>query len=121
MNDVLSVVELFRKVYRPRLELAGFDTFESVADFAKRTPVAKCLDTIRAARQGKAKHIVMLKDEWYFHEPDKTARGPFTASEICQSQGSTAYRVWREGMDDWVESRECGEFLELCQSTPTAP
>jgi DNA polymerase III epsilon subunit-like protein len=48
LNDVLTVVELFQKVYRARLEPAGLDTFDSVAAFARRTPVANCLDIIRA-------------------------------------------------------------------------
>jgi DNA helicase-2/ATP-dependent DNA helicase PcrA len=46
-NDVLTVVELFERVYRPRLESAGFDTFGAVAAFARRTPVAKCLAVVR--------------------------------------------------------------------------
>jgi DNA polymerase III alpha subunit (gram-positive type) len=46
-NDVLAVVELFQKVYRPRLESAGFDTFESIAAFASRRPVKKCLELIQ--------------------------------------------------------------------------
>jgi len=48
LNDVLTVVELFQTVYRARLEPAGLDTFDSVAAFAKRTPVAKCLGIIQA-------------------------------------------------------------------------
>jgi DNA polymerase III subunit epsilon len=48
-NDVLTVVELFQRVYRPRLERAGLDTFGSVAAFAKRTPVAKCLELVQSA------------------------------------------------------------------------
>ncbi len=42
-NDVLAVVELWQKVYKPRLKSRGLDTFESINAFAKRTPVAKCL------------------------------------------------------------------------------
>ena len=49
LNDVLTVVELVQRVYRPRLEPAGLDTFPSVAAFAKRTPVAKCLDLVRCS------------------------------------------------------------------------
>jgi DNA polymerase-3 subunit epsilon len=51
LNDVLTVVELFQRVYKARLETAGLDTFESVAAFAKRTPVAKCLDLIRSGQK----------------------------------------------------------------------
>ncbi len=34
-NDVLTVVELFQKVYKARLESAGCDTFESVVAFSQ--------------------------------------------------------------------------------------
>ena len=47
-NDVLTVVELFQRVYRKRLEQAGLNTFDSIAAFAKRTPIAKCFEIIRA-------------------------------------------------------------------------
>jgi len=46
-NDVLAVVELFQKVYRPRLELAGYDTFDSVAAFASLRPIRKCVELIK--------------------------------------------------------------------------
>ncbi len=46
-NDVLTVVELFERVYRLRLESAGFDSFAAIAAFAKRTPIAKCLALVR--------------------------------------------------------------------------
>jgi len=47
LNDVLTVVELFEKVYRQRLEQSGLDTFKSIAAFAKRTPISKCWEHIR--------------------------------------------------------------------------
>jgi DNA polymerase III epsilon subunit-like protein len=47
-NDVLTVVDLFKQVYRPRLESADLDTFKSIAAFSRRTPVAKCLELIGA-------------------------------------------------------------------------
>ncbi|MSU62491.1 MAG: 3'-5' exonuclease [Pedosphaera sp.] len=53
-NDVLTTVELFQKVYRPRLESAGIDTFESIAAFAKRTPIARCLDIMQGRCAPKA-------------------------------------------------------------------
>lgn len=46
-NDVLTVVDLFEQVYRPRLEAAELDTFKSVAVFSRRTPLARCLELIR--------------------------------------------------------------------------
>jgi DNA polymerase III epsilon subunit-like protein len=46
-HDVHTVVEMFCRIYRPRLERAGLNTFDSVADFSRRTPVAQCIDIIR--------------------------------------------------------------------------
>lgn len=46
-NDVLTLVELFQKVYQPRLVNAGLKTFGEIANFAKRTPVAKCHELIQ--------------------------------------------------------------------------
>jgi DNA helicase II / ATP-dependent DNA helicase PcrA len=48
-NDVLTVVDLFERVYRPRLEPVELDTFKSIAAFSRRSPVARCLETIRKA------------------------------------------------------------------------
>ncbi len=49
LADVMTIVELFQKVYRPRLVSANLDTFDAVADFARRTPVALCVGLIRQA------------------------------------------------------------------------
>jgi DNA polymerase-3 subunit epsilon len=46
-QDVLTIVELFQKVYRQRLEPAGLTSFDRVAAFARKTPVAKCLEMLR--------------------------------------------------------------------------
>ncbi len=46
-RDVQTVVELFQRIYRPRLECAGLTTFKSIAEFSRRTPVMKCVDLIR--------------------------------------------------------------------------
>lgn len=46
-NDVLTVVDLFEQVYRPRLESVELDTFRSIAAFSRKTPVARCLELIR--------------------------------------------------------------------------
>jgi DNA polymerase III alpha subunit (gram-positive type) len=51
LSDVQTVVELFQKVLRPRLELAGIDTFEAIAGFAKLAPIAKCVDLIRSGQR----------------------------------------------------------------------
>ena len=49
LNDVLSVVALFRGVFRERLEPAGIVGFDSVARFSRKTPVAGCQAIIRQA------------------------------------------------------------------------
>ncbi len=46
-NDVESVVNLFRTVYRERLEKAGIFGFENISNFSKKTPVIKCLEQIK--------------------------------------------------------------------------
>ena len=47
LNDVQTLVELFKEIYQPRLVSAGFDTFDAIAAFASRTPVAWCANFIR--------------------------------------------------------------------------
>lgn len=120
-NDVLTVVELFQRVYRLRLESAGLNTFNSVSDFAKRTPVAKCLDIIRGTPAAAAKPA-SLKDEWYYLDAATNSHGPLPARQVSQVAGLEAYYVWREGMGDWVVSRDCLESIALAQSpSPLEP
>ena len=121
-NDVFTVVELFQKIYRPRLASARLDTYDAVADFAKRTPVAKCLDLIRGASTAATK-APAIKDEWYFIDATNNSRGPLSAWQISQSAGLETYYVWREGMSDWAVNRDCAEFLAFCQppTTTSAP
>jgi hypothetical protein len=116
-HDVLTVVELFQRVYRQRLEPAGLDTFDAIAGFAKRTPVAKCLDMVR----GGSKVVTpppLPKDEWYYLDGDRNAHGPLPARLVNESAELEGVYVWREGMNDWLVSRECAEFLSFCQSPP---
>ncbi len=48
-HDVQTVLEMFERIYRPRLERAGLTTFESVAKFSRRTPVMECINLIQSA------------------------------------------------------------------------
>lgn len=48
LNDVRTVVDLFRGVFRERLESGGIVGFEAVARFSRKTPIARC----RADLQG---------------------------------------------------------------------
>lgn len=116
LNDVLTVVELFQKVYKPRLESAGLDTFNDVAAFARRTPVAKCLDIIRTGSAPRPK-CTQPTNRWYYLDSEKNDHGPLTASEINSIVGREAFYVWREGLSEWVVNLQCPEFLALCQTT----
>lgn len=49
LPDALVVAELFEKILGPRLEKAGLRSFDAIAEFSKRTPVAKCLEVILRA------------------------------------------------------------------------
>jgi DNA polymerase III epsilon subunit-like protein len=49
LNDVLTLLELMRRVLKPRLEAAGIDTFNAIRRFSKQTPVAGCWKLIREA------------------------------------------------------------------------
>ena len=111
-NDVLAIVELFNKVYQPRLESCGLYTFDSVVEFSKQTPVAKCLHMIRRGVKSEPPAPV-LQDEWYYLDAASNAHGPFPACDINERAGLEMFYVYREGMADWAVNRECSEFLAL--------
>jgi DNA polymerase III epsilon subunit-like protein len=48
LNDVVTTVRLFQQVFRARLEPAGITGFDAVARFSRRTPVARCIEELRA-------------------------------------------------------------------------
>lgn len=116
-NDVLTVVELFQKVYRPRLETARLDTYDAVATFAKQTPVAKCRDLILRGAPSIPAKTASLKDEWYYIDAAKNHHGPHSAQQISQMAGLDIFYVWREGMADWAVNRDCQEFIAVSKST----
>jgi DNA polymerase III alpha subunit (gram-positive type) len=80
-NDVLTVVELFQRVYRPRLEQAGLDTYESIAAFAKRTPVAKCRELVQGGCREAIPRPVQSTNALSPIPPQMPA-GPFSLGEI---------------------------------------
>ena len=51
-NDVETVVALFERIVFPKLSQTGIFGFDAVAAFARRTPVAACLEHIHGARRG---------------------------------------------------------------------
>ena len=58
LPDTLIVVELFEKVYGPRLTDAGITTFEAVAKFSTQTPVVECRRRVLSAATGAPRHGV---------------------------------------------------------------
>ena len=131
-NDVLTVVELFQRVYRPRLESAGLETFDSVSAFAKRTPVARCLDIIRGGPKLTAPPP-QPKDEWYSLDAGSNAHGPlparvmflnswlqdfgFTAEWPASEIAQTVERILEDGV---VTKEEKEELKRLIQGITAA-
>jgi DNA polymerase III epsilon subunit-like protein len=50
INDVKVVVSLFSKIFKERLTAAGIVGFNSVANFSKKVPIAKCFEGLKCAR-----------------------------------------------------------------------
>lgn len=125
-HDVLTVVELFRKVYRRWLEPAGLDTFSAVADFSRLTPVSKCLDMVREERRAKAAAPPPLSppapapDKWWYVDRGNVTQGPVSAREARERIGAEAFYVWRTGMSGWTVSNACPEFID-CLRLPAPP
>lgn len=111
-NDVLTLVELFRNVYRDRLESAGLNNFEAIAEFSRRTPVAKCLSMVGRAKTRTPDPV----DSWYFLDGANNVCGPLDARSVASTAGSGSFYVWREGLAEWVVNTEHKPFLELAQS-----
>lgn len=109
-NDVQTLVDLYLQVYGPRLTAAGIESILEVQRFAKRTPVAKCLDQIRSA--SKREESTPSCSGWYYLDDERSTHGPLSASEIQRRRGTAATFVWRAGLVDWVIDRQCAEFHE---------
>lgn len=74
LNDVVSLVRLFRTVLRERLEPAGISGFEEIAKFSKATPVARCLEQLHSAYD--------QQEVWHVLTEDNESAGPFSLSHI---------------------------------------
>jgi len=118
-GDVGTLVALFARVFRPRLEVNGFETFETVAEFSKRTPVAKCLCQIKppAAKPAFTTSEQSL-DRWYYLDPQNESHGPFTAADILQRMGAIPCWVWQEGQAEWISSETCQVFQRCAKFPP---
>jgi DNA polymerase III epsilon subunit-like protein len=121
-GDVATLVALFASVFRPKLEASGLETFEMVAEFSKRTPVAKCLSQIKTTGAKLAVDSPRsLLDRWYYIDPQNESHGPFGAAEILQRMGAIPCWVWQEGLADWLSSETCQEFQHCGKCPPPLP
>lgn len=118
-GDVETMVALFDGVFRPRLEEAGIGTFTGVLEFARKTPVAKCLCAVRCktadAEQPRPATVV---DSWYFIDAQNQTHGPLPAREIVGCMRGQPCWVWRDGLADWTSSEKSEEFLRALRTQP---
>lgn len=122
LNDVMALAELFTKVLRPRLESAQLVTFEDIALFAKKTPVAKCRALIRGAAADPAVQATPLDSSlWYYLDAQHNVHGPRVAPEILSSLGAMPPFVWQEGMSDWASPGTLPEFADALQQDSSEP
>jgi putative phage-type endonuclease len=121
-GDVDTMVALFGRIFRPRLEGAGIDSFEHVAEFACKTPVAKCLCSVKSkATKSERPRSAEPSESWYFIDGRDQTHGPLPAEEIVALMGGMPCWVWQEGMADWVFSESSPEFLlSLRKPRPSA-
>lgn len=120
--DVGALVELFERVFRPRLEASGLVTFESIAEFSKKTPVAKCLCQVHGPQPTREPAVKQQPgDRWYFIDAQNDSHGPFPAAEIVERAGAIPCWVWQEGMADWVSSEDCEGFQRCAKSRRALP
>lgn len=120
-NDVFTLVELFQGAFRDRLESAGLDTFNSICDFSRLKPVERCLTMVRPAKS-LSNPEVESRDAWYFRFKQTDCCGPLPAQQVSQQVETSDVSVWREGMADWANARDCSEFSKsLANSSPPDP
>jgi DNA polymerase-3 subunit epsilon len=111
-GDVETMVSLFQQVYGPRLEAAGLTSYSQVAEFAAKTPVAKCLSLLYGSVPAGEKGQNRDRDSWYFIDSQNQYRCPLPAAAIAELSASVPCSVWREGMADWARSDQHPEFLQ---------
>ncbi|MCE9587905.1 MAG: UvrD-helicase domain-containing protein [Verrucomicrobia bacterium] len=116
-GDVDTLTTLFTSVIYPRIASIGLDSFESLTEFSKKTPIAKCLSALSSAKNEIVASKPEFTDHWYFIDPNENqALGPFPASIILEKTAPLTCWVWREGMQDWTASNEDAEFIR-CSET----
>ena len=118
-GDVETVVSLFERVFGPRLEGAGIQSFAALAEFACKTPIAMCLQAVKskATRRDRSAPAAVV-DSWYFIGAQDQTHGPLPAREVLALMGGLPCWVWKAGMTDWESSEQNTEFLHSVQTPP---
>jgi DNA polymerase III epsilon subunit-like protein len=111
-GDVKAVVTLFAQVYGPRLQTAGIDTFDSVKEFSRSTPIKKCHARLEEQPEIVESQERSFPNQWYYLDDEQRPHGPFAAAHIDELAGGAPCQVWCEGMSDWVVSRQNKTFVE---------
>lgn len=82
LNDVQSVVGLFQNIFREKLEKAGIVGFDTIAEFSRKTPVAKCLELIRGNVKEQQKKKPDPEINKYFNELKNICAGILADGEL---------------------------------------
>lgn len=104
LNDTRAVVCLFQTVFRERLVPPGIVGFDNIAQFSRRTPVARCLEEVQKAF-GET-------PVWYVLTEDDKSAGPFTVRKIIELAGMNDCYVWRHGMVEWTLTSQIPDFSQ---------
>ncbi len=121
-GDVDTLTSLFTSVIHPRIKSIGLDSFESLAAFSKKTPVAKCLSSLSSPQKKEVQSIPALTDQWYFLDPkDNQPYGPYPASIVLEKTSPLPCWIWRDGMQDWTSSVEDLEFISYSHASVKLP
>jgi len=110
LNDTHAVVRLFQTVFRERLVPSGVVGFDNVAQFSRKTPVAKCLEEIQKTT-GET-------PVWYVLTQDDESAGPCRVKEVINLAGGDDCYVWRHGMVEWTLFSQIPDFAQVA-SAPT--
>lgn len=117
IGDIETVVTLLHDVVRPRLEGAGFNTFDEIMDFSRATPVKKCHTRLTQSKKTATPPSLPdqnePKDEWYVLDSGNNAHGPFPAHHVRELAVGAPCYIWREGIPDWTISSDDQWFERL--------
>lgn len=115
-GDVATIVSLVGDVFKPRLESAGFKTFDEILRFSRETPIKKCHARLSQCPVDSSQANIadeVGNDSWYFLDYQNNTFGPNSAAYISQLLGAKTCYVWREGMANWVLSSDEPAFIKM--------